>query len=69
MRGLHIRYTDDELAALHRRAEAEGKPVTRLVHDTSLSATDRAAFDAEVMDAAAYVTGLSRDLLKRLADR
>jgi hypothetical protein len=69
MPALNIRYSDDELAALRQRAEAEGVPVTRLVHDLSVGDTERASFDAEVMKAGAHVIDLSRDLIKRLADR
>lgn len=69
MRALNIRFTDEELAALHRRADAEGRPVTRLVHDIVVQSTTRANHDAVVMGAAAEVASLSRDLLKRLADR
>jgi uncharacterized protein (DUF1778 family) len=69
MPALNIRFTDDELAALKRRAEAEGRPVTRLVHDAAVGETARARLDSEVMAAGAHVIDLSRDLLKRLADR
>lgn len=69
MPALNIRFTDAELTALHCRAEAEGRPVTRLAHDVLVQSTARAAHDSVVMDAAARVTDLSRDLLKRLADR
>jgi hypothetical protein len=69
MPALNIRFTDAELAALRRRAEAEGCPVTRLAHDVLVQSTTRANHDAVVMEAAAEVTSLSRDLLKRLADR
>ena len=69
MPALNIRFTDTELAALHRRAAAEGRPVTRLAHDVLVESTTRVNHDAAVMEAAAEVTSLSRDLLKRLADR
>lgn len=69
MPALNIRFTDAELAALHRRAETEGRPVTRLAHDILVQSTARANHDAVVMGAAAEVISLSRDLLNRLADR
>jgi hypothetical protein len=69
MPALNIRFTDAELAALHCYAEAEGRPVTRLAHDILVQSTTRANHDAVVIEAAAEVTSLSRDLLKRLADR
>jgi hypothetical protein len=69
MPALNIRFTDAELAALRHRAEAEGRPVTRLAHDVLVQSTTRANHDAAVMEAAAEVTSLSRNLLKRLADR
>ncbi len=69
MPALNIRFTDAELAALHRRAEAEGRPVTRLAHDVLVQSTARASHDAIVMSAAAEVIELRRNLLKRLADR
>lgn len=69
MPALNIRFTDQELAALKRRAEAESRPVTRLAHDVLVQSTARASHDAMVMEAAAEVTSLSRDLLNRLADR
>jgi hypothetical protein len=69
MPALNIKFTDAELAALHRRAESEGRPVTRLAHDILVQSATRANRDAVVMEAAAEVTSLSGDLLKRLADR
>ncbi|GEM_PF-2101960 len=69
MPALNIRFTDTELAALRRLAEAEGRPVTRLAHDVLVQSATRANHDAVVMEAAADVISLSRDLLKRLADR
>jgi hypothetical protein len=69
MHALNIRFTDDELDALRRRAGELGVPVTRLVHDAATGETERAGFDAEVTAAGARVIELSRDLLKRLADR
>ena len=69
MPALNIRFTNEELAALHRRAEAEGRPVTRLAHDVLVQSTSQANHHALVMGAAAEVTSLSRDLLKGLADR
>ena len=69
MPALNIRFSDDELAALHRRAETEGRPVTRLAHDVLVESTARASHDALVLDAAERVISLSGDLLRRLADR
>ena len=69
MPALNITYTDDELARLRARAKAEGRSLSALVHDVSVETTDRAYDDALFMDAAAEVMTLSRDLLKRLADR
>lgn len=69
MPALNIRFTDAELAALHRRAEAEGRPVTRFAHDVVMECTYRQQQDDAVMGASARVIALSQDLLKRLADR
>jgi hypothetical protein len=40
-----------------------------IAHDVIVESTTRAGHDARVMDAAARVMELSRDLLDRLADR
>lgn len=69
MPALNIRFSEQELETLRQRAEAEGVPVTRLAHDMLVCRAARASFDAQVMEAAAYVTDLSRDLLRRLAER
>jgi hypothetical protein len=69
MPALNIKFTDAELAALRRCAAAEGRPVTRLAHDILVLSTTRANHNELVMGAAAEVTSLSRDLLRRLAGR
>jgi hypothetical protein len=69
MPALNIPFTEAELAVLRKRSEDTGMPMTRLVHDAALQDITRASYDAEVMNAAARVTKLSRELLHRLADR
>lgn len=68
MPALNIRFTDDELRALQRRAEAEGTPVTRLVHDAAVGAAARAFHQAHIMALADKIAGHDADILKRLAD-
>jgi plasmid stability protein len=69
MPALNIRFTDAELAGLRSRAATEGRSMTAIAHDMIVESTARADHDAKVMGAAAHVIALSRDLLKRLADR
>jgi uncharacterized protein (DUF1778 family) len=69
MPALNIRFTDAELEALHRRAEAEHKPVTRLVHDAAMADAARASHYERVMAISDEMAAISQDLLKRLADR
>ncbi len=68
MPALNVRYTDDELDALRRRADAEGVPVTRLVHDVSLADTSRVVHFAQVMAAGEEVAHAHAEILKRLAE-
>lgn len=69
MPALNIKFTDAELLQLRSRATAEGRSMTALAHDVIVDSTARADHDTKVMAAAANVLALSRDLLKRLADR
>ncbi len=69
MPALNIRFTDTELAVLRSRAAAEGRSMTAVAHDVIVDSIARADHDAKVMAAADHVISLSRDLLKRLADR
>lgn len=68
MPALNIRYTDDELKALRARADAEGIPVTGLVHDVSLADTSRVVHFAHVMALADDIAGEDAEILKRLAE-
>ncbi len=69
MPALNISFTDGELETLRIRARAEGRSMTAFAHDVIVDSSARAAHDALVMGAAEHVMSLSRDLLKRLADR
>lgn len=69
MPALNIKFTEAELAGLRSRAAAEGRSMTAIAHDVIVESTTRRNHDARVMEAAAHVMELSRDLLKRLADR
>ncbi len=69
MRGAGAWFTEAELTALRARADAEGRSMRKLAHDVLTERTTQAAADSRVMEAAGYVVELSRDLLKRLADR
>jgi uncharacterized protein (DUF1778 family) len=69
MRALNIRFTDEELNVLHRRAEAEGRPVTRLVHDAAMADAARVNHYERVMAVSDRMAAQSANLLKRLADR
>jgi hypothetical protein len=69
MRALNIRFTDAELEELRSRSAAEGRPMTVIAHDDIMDNTSRAIHDTQVTAEAANVIILSRDLLKRLADR
>lgn len=68
MPALNIRFTEDELEALRCRAEAEGKPVTRLVHDLIVLDTARALRHAHVMALADEIAEKDSGILKRLAE-
>jgi len=69
MPALNISFSDAELEALRTRARAEGCSMIALAHDVIVESNANAARDALVMGAAEHVIALSRDLLKRLADR
>jgi hypothetical protein len=68
MPGLHIRFTDDELAELRRRAEAEGTPVTRLAHDELVAGTARVVHFAQVMALGDEIAEQVAEILKKLAE-
>ena len=68
MPALNIRFSEDELAGLRQRAEAEGVPVTRLVHDAAMGDTARAVHFARVVTLSDEVARQDADILKRLAD-
>lgn len=65
MPGLNVRFTDDELESLRERAEAEGRSMQALVHDTVLRAINERTRLFE--DAAAHVLKVSGELNRRLA--
>jgi hypothetical protein len=69
MPALNIRFTDAELNALQGRAAAEGRPVTRLVHDAAIGETHHEAHRARVRAALDEAAALSADVLKQLAER
>lgn len=69
MPALNIRFTQAELEELHQRAEDQGVPVTRLVHDTAVGDARRAAHLGQVMSLAEEIARQDETILKRLADR
>jgi hypothetical protein len=69
MPALNIKFTDEELGRLRSQAHARGQSMTTFAHDLIVGQVDRAQHNEMVMSASARVMDLSRDLLKRLADR
>lgn len=66
---LNINFTEDELARLRTQAHAQRTSMSKLAHNIIVERTDSAEHNAIVLGASARVIDLSRDLLKRLADR
>lgn len=65
MPGLNVRFTEEELAALRERAEAEGSSMQSIAHDAVVRAIGERSRLFE--DAAAHVLGASAELNGRLA--
>jgi plasmid stability protein len=65
MAGLNVRFTDEELDALRKRAEAEGASMQSLAHDAVVRAVSERSRLFE--EAAAHVLGVSGELNSRLA--
>ncbi|WP_405582117.1 hypothetical protein [Streptomyces sp. NBC_01190] len=65
MPGLTVRLTDEELAALRERAEAEGRSVQSFAYDALMAAVGARARLFE--EAAAHVLEASAELNRRLA--
>ena len=69
MPALNIKFTEDELGRLRDQAHSQNVSMTSLAHDLVVGLTERAQHNEMVLSASARVIDLSRDLLKRLADR
>ncbi|WP_063735184.1 hypothetical protein [Streptomyces sp. RTd22] len=65
MAALNLRFTDDELNALRRRAEAEGRSVQSFAHDAVMAAVDE--HSRLFNEAAAHALKVSEELNRRLA--
>ncbi|MGQ4600049.1 antitoxin Phd [Nocardia sp. R6R-6] len=65
MAGLNIRFSDDELAALRERAEAEGRSMQQFVHDAVIRAINE--HSRLFNEAADHVLRVSQELNRRLA--
>ncbi|MDN3057380.1 MULTISPECIES: Arc family DNA-binding protein [Streptomyces] len=65
MAALNLRFTDEELDALRKRAEAEGRSMQSFAHDAVIAAVNEHSrlFD----EAAAHVLRVSEELNRRLA--
>ncbi|WP_262699853.1 MULTISPECIES: Arc family DNA-binding protein [Streptomyces] len=65
MAALNLRFTDEELDALRKRAEAEGRSMQSFAHDAVIAAINEHSrlFD----EAAAHVLRVSDELNRRLA--
>ena len=65
MGALNLRFTDEELDALRKRAEAEGRSMQSFAHDAVIEAINEHSrlFD----EAAAHVLKVSEELNRRLA--
>lgn len=65
MGALNVRFTGEELDALRRRAEQEGRSMQAFAHDAIIAAVDEHSrlFD----EAAAHVLKASEELNRRLA--
>lgn len=69
MPAINVRLTDDELATIRRRADAEGRSIQTLAHDAIVTTTSQRDHKDRVQAAAAHVIAASQDLLKRLAEQ
>ncbi|WP_189061170.1 plasmid mobilization protein [Longimycelium tulufanense] len=69
MRGINVRFTDDELDRLRQRAKVEGRSLQSLIHDAALDAARRADHGDRVAQAIERVAAISQPLLKRLAEQ
>ncbi|MFE9606998.1 hypothetical protein [Streptomyces sp. NPDC006012] len=65
MSGLNLRFTDEELAALRERAQAEGRSMQAFAHDAVLSAINE--HSRLFNEAAEHVLRASTELNRRLA--
>ncbi|RDI66197.1 plasmid mobilization protein [Nocardia pseudobrasiliensis] len=65
MAGLNVRFTEDELAALRERAEAEGVSMQSFVHDAVITAINERS--RLFNEAAEHVLRVSEELNRRLA--
>ncbi|GAA2453511.1 MULTISPECIES: Arc family DNA-binding protein [Streptomyces] len=65
MAGLNVRFTEEELNALRKRAEAEGRSMQAFAHDAVMAAISENSrlFD----EAAEHVLKVSEELNRRLA--
>ncbi|KUJ64990.1 hypothetical protein ACZ90_52535 [Streptomyces albus subsp. albus] len=65
MAGLNVRFTEEELEALRRRAEAEGRSMQSFAHDAVMVAINEHA--RLFNEAADHVLKASAELNRRLA--
>ncbi|MFF7654382.1 hypothetical protein ACFZCY_31895 [Streptomyces sp. NPDC007983] len=65
MAALNVRFTDDELDALRRRAEEEGRSMQSFAHDAVIAAINE--HSRLFNEAAAHVLKVSEELNRRLA--
>ena len=65
MAALNLRFTDDELNALRRRAETEGRSTQSFAHDAVMAAVNE--HSSLFNEAAAHVVKVSEELNRRLA--
>ncbi|OKK07601.1 hypothetical protein AMK26_00445 [Streptomyces sp. CB03234] len=65
MAGLNVRFTEEELDALRKRAEGEGRSMQSFAHDAVMNAINEHSrlFD----EAAEHVLKVSEELNRRLA--
>ncbi|WAP56317.1 Arc family DNA-binding protein [Streptomyces sp. S465] len=65
MAALNLRFTDEELEALRKRAEAEGRSMQSFAHDAVMAAINE--HSRLFNEAAAHVLRVSEELNRRLA--
>ncbi|OPF82669.1 Arc family DNA binding domain-containing protein [Streptomyces antioxidans] len=65
MAALNLRFTDEELDALRKRAEAEGRSMQSFAHDAVIAAINE--HNRLFNEAAAHVLRASEELNRRLA--